>query len=139
LRVGQRARYWRRSLWLRRVSRPCGDEHYRDAQDTSLLQLTYTYDKAGNRLTKKYDNDGSRVENYTVNGYNQLEAVSGKTRAYTNVTGLLDEANIDTVTVTNASLTQNAARVDLLHGFFIGRKLPIQDGDNNIEFWGHHT
>jgi len=109
------------------------DEHYKDAQDNSLLQLTYTYDKAGNRTEKKYDNDGTRVETYTVNGYNQLTAVAGKARAYTNVCGLIDESNVDTVTVTNASLSEDAPRVDLMHDYFIGRKLPLQNGDNNIE------
>jgi len=109
------------------------DEHYKDAQDNSLLQLTYTYDKAGNRTEKKYDNDGSRVETYTVNGYNQLTAVAGTAREYTNVCGLLDESNVDTVTVTNASLSEDAPRVDLMHDYFIGRKLPLQNGDNNIE------
>jgi len=109
------------------------DEHYKDAQANSLLQLTYTYDKAGNRTEKKYDNDGTRVETYTVNGYNQLTAVAGTAREYTNVCGLIDESNVDTVTVTNASLSEDAPRVDLMHDYFIGRKLPLQNGDNNIE------
>jgi RHS repeat-associated protein len=96
------------------------------------LQLTYTYDKAGNRLTKKYDNDGTRVENYSVNGYNQLTAVAGTAREYTNVCGLLDESNVDTVTVKNTTFDpdEEAARVDLMHDYFIGRKLKVADGDN---------
>jgi len=109
------------------------DEHYKDAQDNSLLQLTYTYDKAGNRWTKKYDNDASRVETYTVNGYNQLTAVTGSTGKFTNVTGLLTEPNIDTVVVENVTAETEAARVDLIHGFYIGRRLELQNGTNNIE------
>lgn len=71
------------------------DEHYKTAQDSSLLQLTYTYDKAGNRLTKKYDNDANRVENYTINGYNQVTAVSGARGKFINVTGLVEDANLE--------------------------------------------
>ncbi|MBN1918894.1 MAG: hypothetical protein JW889_13390 [Verrucomicrobia bacterium] len=97
------------------------------------MQLTYTYDKVGNRLTKKYDNDAGRVETYRVNGYNQLTAVEGTARAYTNVCGLIDEANVAAVTVENLTAETEAARVDLAHGFFIGRKLELQSGSNSIE------
>jgi len=111
------------------------DEHYKTPQATSLLQLAYTYDKAGNRLTKKYDNDAARVEEYTVNEYNQVTAVDGDRGKYINVTGLIDEENPESLTVKRLTPEpeKEAVSVDIVNDFFIGRKVELAEGNNTLQ------
>jgi RHS repeat-associated protein len=112
------------------------DEHYKTAQGDSLLQLTYTYDKAGNRLTKVYDNDDTNhKEEYTVNLYNQVTAVSGNRGKFINVTGLVDDADLDSVTVKNLTPEpdKGAVSVDIVGDFFVGRKVELQSGTNSLQ------
>ncbi len=116
------------------------DEHYRTPQGTpqatSLLQLAYTYDKAGNRLTKVYDNDDTNhKEEYTVNRYNQVTAVGGHRGKHINVTGLIDEDNLESLTVKRLTPTpeKEAVAVDIVNNFFIGRKVELAEGTNTLQ------
>lgn len=118
------------------------DEDYRNSNGTRLYRYVYTYDKDGNRLTKKYyDHYNTLQGTLTFKGFgagdvfdasNRLKEVSGTIGTRINVTGTIDDVGgADAVWVTPNDDELKKVQADVTDGLWVARGVEVQDSNDN--------
>jgi RHS repeat-associated protein len=119
------------------------DEAYHSPTAVSLARFGYTYDKDGNRLTKKYyDKYDNLTATLDFKGFgasdafdasNRLKEVSGQTGTRINVTGTVSDigSGIGSVWVTPNDDPTKKVQADIVDGLWVARGIELDDADTN--------